>query len=825
MYDIPEGRAFGGSTWFGPDATQVAFPLGGIGTGNVSMGARGDLRDFEIWNEPQQGRVLPHTHFTLWARAEGGPSVTRVLEGHIPPPYYSAHGIHPNRGGGLPRFATSRFRGRYPTAELELREAGVPVHVDLVAFTPFVPLDPDESGLPCIVFRWQLTNPGPVPVRATVVGSMLNPVGFTGVDPEGEILRDRYGANQNSWQDDSVVRGIFFQGPEGPATELWHGNAALVTLAPDTTAKPVWYRGEWFDTLQEFWTDLSTDGQLMPRMPDEHVSLSNADPGSVGALIELAAGETKSVTFVLSWYFPNRVNGWDEKGWIATTSTIGSTTRVRYAGRFADAWAVAHYAALNLARLEAATLRFRNALFDSTLPDSVLDAVASNIVVTRSTTCFWLESGQFFGWEGCHDRGGCCGGNCTHVWNYAQTLAFLFPALEANMMRTHFLDEVDESGKMRFRTGKTFGVVGRSPHAAADGQLGAIIRLWRTYLVTGDRGLIADLWSNVQKTLKYAFTTWDVDKDGVLEGQQHNTYDIEFYGPNPLIGIMLLGALKAAEEMAALLGDTDVADQYRSVRHQSSTRLDTLLWNGEYYQQLLDDVDAYRYQHGAGCLSDQLLGQLLAHVAHLGHVLPAERVRSALESVYRYNFRRPLGSHVNVQRAYTFAEESGLVLCSWPNGGRPQLPFVYSDEVWTGIEYQVATHLIYEGRIHDGLALVASVRERHDGYRRNPWNEVECGHHYARAMASWVLLPALSGFSCDVERRHLHFAPVLYQADFRTLFTCGAGWGIYEQTVGASNEVRPSLTVLGGNLQGFTLEVGNKRWRINGDRLQVEEDC
>jgi uncharacterized protein (DUF608 family) len=323
----------------------------------------------------------------------------------------------------------------------------------------------------------------------------------------------------------------------------------------------------------------------------------------------------------------------------------------------------------------------------------------------------------------------------------------------------------------------------------------------------------------MQKTLQFALMTWDRDKDGVLEAQQHNTYDIEFYGPNPLTGVMLLGALRAAEEMAARLGHDDVATHYRSTGDQSSARLDELLWNGEYYRQLLDDVDAHPYQHGEGCLSDQMLGQLLAHVAHLGYLLPRARVASAVDAIYRYNFRHPLGSHVNVQRAYAFADESALLLCSWPAGGRPRLPFVYSDEVWTGIEYQVAAHMIYEERVRSGLELVAAARARHDGYRRNPWNEVECGHHYARSMASWAVLVALSGFSCDVDRKILRFAPAISRDHFRVLFSCEAGWGIYEQTATAGSEIQPSVLVLGGDLEGFTVEVGNRRWHIEGGQI------
>jgi non-lysosomal glucosylceramidase len=815
--EVPVSPAQVDGTWYGADANEVAFPLGGIGTGTISIGARGNLRDFEIWNEPRKGLVLPYTHFTLWSQAGDGPSVTRVLEGRIPPPYAASHGIHPNLGGGLPRFAESRFRGRYPTAELELSDPDVPLEAKLLAFTPFIPLEADESGLPCAVFQWTFINRSAETVRATVVGSMLNPAVFSGTDEFGNLRSYPNGNTRNALKEDGRVQGVFYEGPDISDTDLTYGNAVLATTATRTTAKPEWFRGGWYDTLREFWDDLSSDGLLTELDPNHVVEkgmvgpeVVNIVPGSVGAPLELAPGESATVTFILSWYFPNRVNGWNR-----AAPTLPPTTRVRYAGRFGSAWEVTEYVARHLAQLKAPTLRFRDALFDSTLPAAVVDAVAGTMVVIRSNTCFWLENGRFYGWEGCFDRGGSCHGNCTHVWAYTQSLAFLFPDLEASMLRTAFLDEVDEAGKMRFRHASHFGQVFQVRHAAVDGQLGSIIRLWRTFLLTGDREFLAELWPNARKCLDYALATWDTDGDAVLDGEQHNTYDIEFWGPNPLAGVMLLGALRAVEEMALRLGESETAHLYHAVFERSSKRLDEMLWNGEYFVQQRDELDRYPYQHGQGCLSDQLLGQLLAHVAQLGHVLPPERVTAALDAIYRYNFHAPLGNHVNLQRSYAFADEAGLLLCSWPNGGRPKLPFVYSDEVWTGVEYHVAAHLIYEGRVREGLTLVAALRARHDGYRRNPWNEVECGHHYARSMASWALIPALTGFRCDVDQKILGFDPVQTEGNqsYHAIFTCGAGWGVYSQDASAG-QVVPRLEVLGGNLDGFTVEAGGRSWRV-----------
>jgi uncharacterized protein (DUF608 family) len=278
---------------------------------------------------------------------------------------------------------------------------------------------------------------------------------------------------------------------------------------------------------------------------------------------------------------------------------------------------------------------------------------------------------------------------------------------------------------------------------------------------------------------------------------------------------MFFAGLTAAASMAAHLGEDDVAARYRAAAAAGAARMDELLFNGVYYEQRLDDVDERRYQYGTGCLSDQVFGQLLAHLAGLGHVLPADHVRSAVAAVFRHNFRDDLSGHHSVQRTYALNGESGLVLCSWPNGGRPRIPFVYSDEVWTGIEYQVATHLIIEGFLDEGLTMVRAVRDRHDGRRRNPWNEVECGNHYARSLASWGLVVALAGADYDAHAGTLTFRPRLdLDGDVRLPFTTGTGWGelrLATGPVGAAAAASVEVALLGGELDLRAVVVDHPR--------------
>jgi hypothetical protein len=390
------------------------------------------------------------------------------------------------------------------------------------------------------------------------------------------------------------------------------------------------------------------------------------------------------------------------------------------------------------------------------------------------------------------------------------------------MRRVEFLLETAPDGRMNFRSNRIFGAKPWEFPPAVDGQLGTIVRLYREWTFSGDDAFLAELWPAAARALEFAFDYWDTDGDLVLDGRQHTTYDVDFYGPNPLAGTLFCAALRAGAAMADHLGETERCRRYEAAAAQSAEAMDCLLWNGEYYIQLLEDGDAHPYQHGTGCLSDQVFGQLLAHVTGLGYILPADHVRAAIASVHCHNFRHDLRNQRNFMRTYALEDEGGLVVCSWPHGGRPRRPFSYADEVWTGIEYQVAAHLIYEGLVDDGLEIVRAARMRHDGYRRSPWNEAECGNHYARSMASWGLLLAFSGFRYNAPKQAIGFAPAI-RGDFQCFFSTATGWGTFSQEAsGASIELRyGSLT-----LRSVELDVpggsGSQGVYVNDRPLSVQ---
>lgn len=799
---------------------STAFPLGGIGTGNVSLGARGEFRDWELENGPDKGRHNPYSFFAIHAQPVGGPSITRVLEARPTGRHDADAGYAFDRLLGLPRLAASTLHGEYPIVDIDFVDDALPVGVSLRAFTPLVPLDADASGIPAAVLRYRVTNPLAVPVDVTVVGSVSHTAG------RGEGPWGMRAAQSVRWREEDGIRGLDF-GIDLPEEDPGYGTLSLTTADDSTTVKPQWVTSYWPDGARLFWDDLTDDGRLheesrltledRPRGlfaetgdDAEEVALTEQQmldklprvrTGSLGIVHELAPGESRDFEFVLSWCFPNRVRGW--KGHIVFQDPYADdVVRNHYATLWPDAWAAAAHLHRELPRLEAATTAFVDALYGGTLDPVLADAVGANIAALRSTTCFVLESPVselgdgpvFAAWEGSFDHGGSCEGTCTHVWSYAQTVAWLFPSLERTARRAEYLLETDGTGAQKFRGNRIFGGPSWFMGPAVDGQLGTFLRLHREWRFSGDDAFLRELWPTAARTLEYAVREWDRDGDTLLDGELHNTYDIEFHGTEPLANGMLLAALRAGVRMATHLGEQERAQQWGDRADRVAAAMDALLWNGEYYRQIIDDPDAHRYQYGDGVLSDQLLGQFHAFIGGLGYLLPRDHVDSALAAIVTHNHRADLTRHESTQRVYALNDEGGLLLASWPHGGRPGIPFVYSDEVWTGVEHQVAASLLFAGRVDDALRIERALRARYDGTHRNPWNEIECGNHYARSLASWALLLGASGAQWDAPSKTLAFAPAA-PGRFRSLFTTGTGWGEVE-----IDDQQIALTLRGGAL-------------------------
>jgi len=447
-----------------------------------------------------------------------------------------------------------------------------------------------------------------------------------------------------------------------------------------------------------------------------------------------------------------------------------------YSGKFDNIESLAAYQKQNISRLYDESVLFRDTFYASTLPNIVMEAIGANLSILKSPTVMRQKDGRLWCWEGSCAEGGCCPGNCTHVWNYAFALCHLFPELERGMRQTEYIDSQNNEGHQQFRAVLPIQTSGHDFYAAADGQLGGIVKVYRDYVLYGDLEWLKTLWPKVKASMDYCINQWDKKREGVLVEPHHNTYDIEFWGPDGMCSSFYAAALTAMVEMCTAVGED--FSEYAKLLSKSKDYLEEKLFNGEYFiqdvkweaylaklpkvgEETLNDFispEAHdlmhkhgpKYQYGIGCLSDGILGCWMAKMSGLGDVLDSDKVKSHLLSVFKYNFREDMSTHANPQRpGYCVGREAGLLLCSWPLGEKPALPFVYSDEVWTGIEYQVASHLISMGCKEEGLKIIEACRSRYNGSNRNPFDEYECGHFYARALASYSLFSAFTGVRYD----------------------------------------------------------------------------
>ncbi len=806
-------------TFSGNHSLQVAMPLGGIGTGCICLNGYGGMQDFSIRNRPSTTAVDAHfapseAAFAL-LHIRGATPITRLVEGPLPPEKIFDQGLQGQgyrRGGheGFPRFEKSTFKGEFPFGEVSLSDPKVPLNVTVTGWNPFIPLDDRNSGIPCVVLEYKFENSTQRRVEFQFSYHLSHLVVGCGQDG---------GTSRNEAIPD---RGVFFSNTEKPNAEGF-GSACLLSMRQKPIIKAMWLRSSTgdFDSLSALWREVSS-GKFTSNQGSNEVDTKGRNGGSILFEGELAPGDKITYPLVISWYIPNcywQAGGVeappseecseeckDKAGCRTLPEGAPAAWRPYYVSQWKDAREVALYVYDHYQSLRDRTLAFKNDLFSSSLPPYVLDAVSSNLAIIKSPTVLREENGNLWGWEGCFADSGCCHGTCTHVWNYAQAFSHLFPQLERTLREQELMRSMNEEGHVTFRAALPDGPPKHDFHAASDGQLGGIMKVFRDWQISGDLEWLKKMYPLAKRSLDYCIRTWDPDHKGGLFEPHHNTYDIEFWGPDGMCTSIYLGALSALVIMARAVGKAEQARFYEELAGKCARFMDEQLFNGEYYQQqvqyqglrdksfagLVAKVDENssemqqllkregpKYQYGSGCLSDGVIGVWMARIYGIETPLNRENARKMLQSIFKNNFRTDLSEHANAQRpGYAMGREPGLLLCSWPKGGKPTLPFVYSDEVWTGIEYQVASHLIAEGFVTEGLTLVKALRSRYDGRVRNPWNEYECGNYYARAMSSYALLGSLAGFRYSAVEKCLWVGPKLRVRPFSCFFSTASGFGV-----------------------------------------------
>lgn len=800
----------------GANTSEISFPLGGLGTGSIGLSGSGRLIDWEIFNRPSKGSVNGFSHFAVKAERDGEVIDARILNGdlagsyngrHGRPNFYQGIGFGPERETlfGMPHFRHHKFHGEFPFSEIVFSDEKFPADIKLVAFNPFIPTNDKDSGIPAAFFEFSLTNTTDQPLSYTLVGALGNPFtsqGYNEVHQLGDFHLLRAGTDHS---DKSTFE---------------YGDLTIATDADDCSYQEYWYRGSWSDPLEVYWRDLVSTGKFENRQypRDEHynppMAWHDRDNGNLAAHITLAPSETKQVRFVIAWNFPNNRNYWqpnaDERA-----ESVGLTNAWQnyYATLWDDSTASASYALQEWDRLYAETKLFKDALFSSDLPDVVIEGISANLSVLKTPTVMRLEDGTFYGWEGVGEFAGCCEGSCTHVWNYAQALAFLFPKLERSMRTANYKYNVDKDGGSHFRLQLPLGIGHNDFRPCADGQFGDVLKTYRDWKISGDTDWLRSIWTAIKATITYAWSDtnpdqWDPDKTGVLWGRQHHTLDMELFGPNAWLTGYYLGALKAASEMATALDELEFAQELSVIFERGKAWADENLFNGEYYGQVVDlknrDIlmpfdrgddrasDMYwseehqelKYQVGEGVEIDMVIAQWHANLYGLGEIFDLKQVKQALEATFRYSFKTSMRDEYNPFRLYSVGDDAGLVICSWPEDSyKPAIPLPYSQETQNGYEWAAASHMVQSGLIDEGLTCIEAIRARYDGEHRNPWNEIECGSNYARSLASYSLLNIFSGFQFDMVNGVIGFEPIRYvDGVFTCFWSLDKGWGAIQLT-------------------------------------------
>jgi non-lysosomal glucosylceramidase len=750
----------------------ISLPVGGIGAGLIQMNGKAEPAIWQIFNNFAEVRV-PDSFLAVRARLGNDDPVTRALQTAPAGPFAPMAGLS--------------FEGRYPFGWYRFEDDNLPVKAELEVFNPFIPMNARDSGIPCAVFNVTVSNPGDTPAEVSVLASQQNAVGCTGREAAKGRMHGEYGGNVNTVVRKDAYTALHMTGHAGnPAGETpccadpsacdtapgadGHGNMTLALFGA-ASARASWTDA---DALAREFADTGladADAASAPSPAGETVN------GALASSFTLEPGASRTVTVVLTWFFPGEPEGaWRGKG-------------TMYTNWYASSLEVADDLAARLDTLTAQTRKYVDTFYAGNLPVWLLDRISSQAAILRTRTCYWTQDGYFGGHEGTCPTIGCCPGNCNHVWHYAQAHARLFPEIGRRMREQAFAHQYEDGGLQHRQMGA---------HPVCDGQMGDILGAYREHLLSPDAAWLDAQWPAVQNAMEYVINRWDADEDGLFTGPQFNTLDSELGGATTWMGSLYCAALDACARMALLQGDTALADRYDTIRRDAAKNQNDLLWNGQYYIQVPDENPLHDYR--TGCAIDQLLGEWWARQLGLDWIYPEDRAASALRALIEHNFQPDFHGVPQIPRKFVSDADAGMQMIAWPEGERRPLPHIlYADEVMTGFEYSAAGAMIQHGLLREGLMVAKAIADRYDGRRRtdvtdavhaswgytgNPFGDDECGKFYARAMSVWSLLTACQGFHYDGPAGVLSFDPVWQPEDHASFFTVAEGWGLYTQRAG-----------------------------------------
>jgi uncharacterized protein (DUF608 family) len=829
----------------------IGMPIGGICTGQVYLGGDGQLWYWDIFNIKRIEPGGPGDKFYMNPMVqdklfEQGFAI-RVK--HKITPF-----VKPLRAGG---FSEITFRGEYPMGKVRYADKQIPLEVQLNAFSPFIPTNHDESGLPAIVMEYNVKNTGNDTIHAELLGWLQNTANyFTSETGNGKHV------NQINKTPECLQLICQSEGSLELESKPDFGNMTLTLMEGANS----WGNPEIGQNVDFNISEINASVKFESRVNDglkktnASANLGKKLTGALGKELILAPGEIQRVTFLITWYFPN-LNSLS-----SGFQNLKNKENLRYwySKKFSSSTDVSNYIINNKSYLFENTKLWNKTWYESTLPAWFLDRTFVNVSTLATRACYRLHDltgnpeneGRFYTMEGVYLGNG----TCTHVFHYEQALGRVFPGLARQLReQTEYGLSFQPDGLIGFRGEFSNEGAHEGRGYAVDGQAGTILRAYREYTMSPDKAFLQNNWPKVKKSIEFMIDH-DAQKtgkpDGILEGAQYNTLDRMWFGKIAWLSSMYIAALLAGEAMATDMGDKKFALRCSNIAASGKKIMTRQLFNGEYFINILDPEHPEAPNSYIGCHIDQVLGQSWAIQAGLPRVLPEKETKSALRSIYKYNFQPDIGDYLTKAklkpvRFYALPGESGTVMCSFPYGGEDIVPgkvnnewerliVGYFSECMTGFTYQAAAHMIAEGMTDEGLILIKAIHDRYSPAKRNPYNEVEYGNHYTRAMSSYGAFIAASGFICNGPKGIIGFNPKIQPENFQSAFISAEGWGSFSQKREGNKQFN-SLEVKYGHIKIQTIELDfgtktdvkevklslngntfNSRFEQNGEMLKVQ---
>jgi non-lysosomal glucosylceramidase len=774
----------------------IGMPVGGINTGTVYLGGDGRLWLWDIFNANQEG-IEP------MEKPPGDSNFSTLISRNGSAYVKPAQDIRPvNQGfafkitwGGKTIIKKMEaadwddiaFEATYPMAKIRYMDKALPVEISAEVHSPFIALDEKNSGLPATIYTFTVKNKSTQPVTVTILGWLENKVCLR-TAKEGDNRVNKVVSSDNL----IAVEASLNNATDAERTKAAdYGTMSIAVL--DAKGK-----------AQTDFLGPNTEG-MFQKSNNSETSKSIKDKllASVSTSLEIKPKTTAKADFVIAWHFSNL-----------------SFKQIKDKGRFYNtlfksAFEVAAYIGQNFKTLSAHSRLWRDTWYDSTLPHWFLERTFLNISCLSTTTAHRMESGRFYAWEGV----GCCPGTCTHVWQYAQAMGRIFPALEKDTRQRIDLGiAYQPDGSMWYRAEA-------DKRPAVDGQAGTILRFYREHQMSIDDGFLKNNWNKIKQTIIYLMTL-DKNKDGMEDTPVENTLDAMWDGEIAWIVGLCIAAVKAGEKMAEEMNDADFAAKCTDYVEKGSKNMSEKLFNGEYFIHRPDDEKG-RQRLGSynTCHIDQLYGQSWAYQVGLGRILDKNKTQTALRSLWKYNFTPDVGPYIKEHqggRPYALAGDGGMIMNTNPkNEAKPYGDNVtwqlgYFHECMSGFEHQVAAHLMAEGMTDEALILTRMIHDRYHAAQRNPFNEIECSDHYARAMASYGTFITACGFEYHGPKGYMRFAPKMKAENFKTPFTAAEGWGTFQQQK-TDNQLKASVQLQYGTLKlsTFGVETTHKVLKIN----------